>query len=470
MRAVLNYARLSDADAARLGGALREAGIEVVATTSYRKEDPQRFGPAVRPYWWRDYRPESVGEPWDDLRPEAILSAEEILALLPATERPGPHVGGSIEAYWRLRGEVVRAHRVLDEARPDVVLSIDHPENSLDYLIMRIADQRGIPVLLGRLGIAPGSRVVMTDAFGPALLPDGRLSPAVIPCTEDSRLEQDARAAALAVIEARLRGEDLWRWGGDSDPDIATESPVGHVARRVMPRSRRLRSRRVERPMVTGRRFLARLAGDLEASSSSAAPEAGRDDCVLFLHYQPEMTTLTLGGWSVNQLEAAKVVADGLPEGWRLFVREHPMTLSSSRSRTSASFRPPGFYARVAAMPRTELLSLREPAPIDLRRTRLVVTSTGTVGLEALAVGVPVLHLGNAPYRNFVGTHWLASPASSQVGDATRRLVGMPSSAIVDGFRRSSYLLESVSFHGEGGAFTSEAAAVLARGVRAWRR
>lgn len=470
VRALLNFARLSDADAAWLSAQLQGLGIQIVATTSYRKEDPRRFGPDVRPYWWRDYRPEAVATTWEDVRPESILSAQEILALLPAAERPSPHVGGSIEAYWRLRADVVRAHRALDEVRPDVVLSVDQPENAFDFLVMRLAQERGTPVVVGRGGITPISRVVMTDPFGPSLLPDGTCSPAIIPCVDGSEGESTARRAALNIIEARVRGVDDWRWGGGGLPDVAMESAPSRFARRIARRSRRLRFRRIERPNVTGRRYLQQLASDLSKAASGEFPAEGRNDCVLLLHYQPEASTITHGGWSVNQLEAVKVVADGLPEGWRLFVREHPMMLSASRSRASASFRPPGFYERVAKMPRTQLLPMVADAPLDLRMARMVVTSTGTVGLEALALGIPVLHLGRAPYRNFPGARWIESPSVAEVRAATDQLVGMPRSEIVSGFLRSSELLESVSYHMYGAGPDLDILEPFARGVREWAK
>lgn len=468
MKALLNYARMDDASASELSAGLRRLGIVVTSTMSYRGEAPERFGPDVVGYWWRDYRPEAAAVSWGDSRPESLLSGEELLALLPATERPGPHQGGSIEAYWRLRADLVRAERILDEAQPEVILFVDHPENSLDFLVLRLAAARGIAMVVNRMGVSPNSRVVMRDAFEPTLTPEGALSGSVIPCREDSPVELEGRARARAIREARLQGEDIWRWGGDALPDIPEQPRIARIRRKIEGRSRRIRMRRVERPLVTGRRFVAQLASDLAASASGAAPESGRTDCVLMLHYQPEMTTLTLGGWAVNQLEAVKLLADGLPDGWRLFVREHPMLLSGSRSKVSATFRPPGFYARIAAMPRTHLMPLSGAAPVDLRTASMIATATGTVGLEALALGIPVIHFGLAPYTNFPGTARIASPSIGAVGPEVARLRGMAGPSIVEGFRRSSEAVEEVSFHQGSGSFTAENARVLLRGVAAW--
>ncbi len=441
MRALLNFARLPDDAAAVLGEDLRRRGLEVVAITSHRGEDPERFGPGIRTEWWHDYRPEGAGRRWDGPTLEEVLGGDGIVRMLPMVERPAPRIGGSSEAIWRLRSDLARAWALLRDVRPDVLLSLDDPESGLDFFLQRLCSTSGVPSLWIRRGLTAFSRVATVDPFAPIAVDPGRLSSTTLDIGGAATAE--ARARVDHILSDMVQGVDA-----DVIPHVRREwvstPPLRRLVRRAAGRSAAVNTWRRARPLLGGRAFLEQLR---EQHDAEAGPwlDDGAPTAVLALHYQPELSTLTRGSWAARQLETAKLLADHLPEGWRLIVKEHPSTFSVNFSKTTATFRPPGFYRRLSALPRTTLLPLAEDIRDRWDRIALVATATGTIGLEALAVGCPVIHFGDAPYSNLTGARLVASPDPAALVAAVEACRTADRRAIADGFGRTVGMIEAAS-------------------------
>lgn len=442
MRVLLNFARLPDAEAARLSAALSARGMAVVGIASHRGEDPTRFGPGIPTAWWHDYRPSTAATPWEGPRLEDVLDGATILSLLPMVERPAPRLGGSTEAVWRLRSDLARAAAMLRQVRPEAILSLDFPESGLDLFLHHLTAADGIPGLWIRRGLTAFSRIATTDPFAPTLDRDGRVPGTTLDLGgRASPADRDRVARSLSAMSA------------GTDPDViphvrrewVEEGRARGLARRVARRSARYNRWMRARPLLGGRAFLEHLRRDFEGH---VRPPDWADDgpvCLLALHYQPELSTLTLGSWAVRQLEVAKLLADHLPAGWRLLVKEHPSTFSVNFSKTSVTFRPPGFYERLASLPRTTLLPLAEDIRPHWGRVTVVATVTGTVGSEALAVGCPVIHFGLAPYTNFPGAIHVGAPDAGLLARALDEVRRADRSAIATGFAERSTRVEALS-------------------------
>ncbi len=115
------------------------------------------------------------------------------------------------------------------------------------------------------------------------------------------------------------------------------------------------------------------------------------------LHYQPERTTCPDGGRFNNQLLAAALIANALPDGWRLYIKEHPSQHYFHRNGEQS--RNIEFYKDLAALPNTSLVDMEQPTAEFVRNAKAVATVTGYVGWEALLRGTPVLVFGAAWYR-----------------------------------------------------------------------
>ncbi len=192
---------------------------------------------------------------------------------------------------------------------------------------------------------------------------------------------QPARVAqALAYL---LRGD--WR---DSNRiprtiELAEALPTRKIARRF-------RERRLTR-----------------AFDRLAAREVPRDRpyACYFLHVQPEYSIEGLAAEYQDQVALIRTLAAALPAGMRLLVKEH---------RPMVGRRPPSFYDELSAVPNTRLISDAVHSQALVEGASLVATLTGTVGIEALCHGKPVLVFGNTFYSgrtgaDFAGVHTVYS-------------------------------------------------------------
>lgn len=110
----------------------------------------------------------------------------------------------------------------------------------------------------------------------------------------------------------------------------------------------------------------------------------------LALHRQPEQTTVPKGGLFEDQLVVARTLAAALPEGWRLYVREHPAQLNLDHVLGDwRTWRDPSDYEDLARVARTRLVSMDEEPHDLIRRAEVVATVTGTSAWEALQLGTP---------------------------------------------------------------------------------
>ena len=114
------------------------------------------------------------------------------------------------------------------------------------------------------------------------------------------------------------------------------------------------------------------------------------------LQLQPEMTTSALGQGYRDQALAIERLADMLPDGVRILVKENP-------KQYGHYMRGPLFFHRLARIPSVTFL----PSWADTRaltdHARAVATITGTAGWEAICSGKPALVFGAAWYRNLPG-------------------------------------------------------------------
>jgi CDP-glycerol glycerophosphotransferase (TagB/SpsB family) len=128
-------------------------------------------------------------------------------------------------------------------------------------------------------------------------------------------------------------------------------------------------------------------------------PDAS-DKYVLFaLHYQPERTTLPEGGIFENQLLAIDILSRALPEGWWLYVREHPRQFQKNDPR-KAHFRDYYYYQRIKTNRNVRLISVHENQEALIEGARVVASIKGDVGWEAMTRGKPSITFARAWYSS----------------------------------------------------------------------
>jgi len=107
------------------------------------------------------------------------------------------------------------------------------------------------------------------------------------------------------------------------------------------------------------------------------------------LHFQPESSTSVLANYLCDQLNTIKNIAFTLPFPYKLYVKEHPMSIGC-RSKS--------FYEQLKKIPNVVLISPKENTADLIEKSSGVITLTGTIGIEAILVGKPVYVLGKIFY------------------------------------------------------------------------
>ena len=120
----------------------------------------------------------------------------------------------------------------------------------------------------------------------------------------------------------------------------------------------------------------------------------------VFLHYQPERTSVPEGGRYAQQFRIILDLLALLPSGWAVVVKEHPSTFMLEMSRP---FRHPRFYAALGDHARVVLASPNVSSFALIDESEAVATLTGRVGFEALCRQTPVMVFGDAPYKECPG-------------------------------------------------------------------
>lgn len=120
------------------------------------------------------------------------------------------------------------------------------------------------------------------------------------------------------------------------------------------------------------------------------------------LNSQPEASSNPCGGIFTFQLLIANMLAHNLPEGWSLYVKEHPAQFYTTAA-SSGIARSREFYAALRELPHTFLLPVNTNALECIQNAKAVVTIVGTAGMEALMSNVPCLLLGNPIYAALQG-------------------------------------------------------------------
>lgn len=120
------------------------------------------------------------------------------------------------------------------------------------------------------------------------------------------------------------------------------------------------------------------------------------------MHFHPESSTSILAGTYLDEYEVIRNIAFSLPEGVRLYVKDH---------LSAWAYPPTVFYRRLASLPNVRLLGPNEPTKQLIKASAAVITLTSTVGYEALLLKKPVLLYGHVFYGFHTGVKPIENPA-----------------------------------------------------------
>ena len=121
---------------------------------------------------------------------------------------------------------------------------------------------------------------------------------------------------------------------------------------------------------------------------------SGNEKFVFFPHqYEPERTLSINAPFYSNQQEVIVQIVRSLPVDYKLYVKEHP----DMRLR---GWRETSYYKKILELPNVELLHPQVHPEEILSKCSLVITISGTSGLEALFHGKPSIVFSDVSYHN----------------------------------------------------------------------
>lgn len=345
---------------------------------------------------------------------------------------------------------------VLDRFRPDAVVMPVAPHLMYDYVLYALCRRRGIQTLMfietiwadlmlpvhrfeeGAVGLLDAYRRALAAGCPPASLSPQREAywsratagdyAQSIPFFMKSLLETLPRHhGVLGALHARLRRltrpdrigyylQTLWRMLFISQ---ATRNYQKRRGRHVTEAPRRglsflwmrARSKRRQRRLYAEYERLAAPV-DLDVPYVFVA-----------LNFGPERTVSPEGGQFVHQHLIIELLDAVLPPSWRIYVKEHPSQFVPGTWGDQG--RAPGFYRRLKALTRVDLVSISRTSFELIDRSRAVVTISGSAGWEAVVRGKPALLFGYPWYRGCEGAFSIDS----------RRDLEAAVARIVDGYR-----------------------------------
>ncbi len=286
--------------------------------------------------------------------------------------------------------------QLFDEFAPDAVLS-DGVACTMSYIQYAIAQRRGIPFLT-----LAAARV--KDRFYIIRNRQDRYErvEALFEQYKRDGIANDLRREAEDFLEhfrsTKLKPQYYVEYAQPPKVDFASLRTIGELVkrRRLDPDNYLLQS---VWGAMSGR--VVRLAKNYVLDSGYFEPPVRGEKYVFFpLHFQPEMTTLVLGPYAVNQIAVVENLAKTLPIDHRLYVKEHKASLGR---------REMGYYRRLRAIPNVRLISPYADSHDLILQSSAVCVISSTVGWEALLYEKPVISMGDVFYNAYDGVDYVDS-------------------------------------------------------------
>jgi hypothetical protein len=119
------------------------------------------------------------------------------------------------------------------------------------------------------------------------------------------------------------------------------------------------------------------------------------------LQCEPERQSCPCGGVFTHQYVMIDLLSKLVPEGWKIYVKEHPSQFKVSQMAERAKTFE--FYDMIASIPKVELVPLTYTSFQLIECAKASATVSGTVGWESVVRGTPTLLFGYSWYRDCKG-------------------------------------------------------------------
>jgi len=303
----------------------------------------------------------------------------------PVDERK--HIYYTMLAYWNY---------VLERTKPDVIIYNTVPHSIYSNIVYDLAKKRDIRTLCFEETWVAGRLMFYRDFWHGS----DEMREALKAARERGVELSDLHAELREYYQHQKHPETVKTpWYVQKQRSVATGAGLWAHRLRIAFRAPHLVLARAFRLLV--RSFRADLRSEYEVVVKEA--DFLRPYVYFPLNFQPERTTSPQGGIFHDQILAAETLAAALPEGWELYVKEHPSQWWLRGKTRFSSARYPGYYARLAKIPHVRLVPIHTDTFTLTDNGKIVATITGTAGWEALLRGKHVLVFGIPWYRDCPG-------------------------------------------------------------------
>jgi hypothetical protein len=331
--------------------------------------------------------------------------------------------GADLEFFDRLKSALLAFHEeIFERHRIDVVLH-ENVSNTFSHFALFVAQRKG----------------AVYCGVGGSRLP-GRFTVTADPLADDS-----VAVAFAALRDGRAPAEPALRqWANDYIAQIETIVPdymkingldqVG-LLQRYLKAERWKKIRSLLRHAFDSRTEAFQVGNPLRTHFNLFArnvrrrfkvgrvrrlyrePVPGESFLFYPVHFHPEASTSILAGTYLDEYEVIRNIAFSLPEGLRLYVKDHP---------SAWGYPSLDFYRRLGRLPNVRLLAPDAPTKQLIKASSGVITLTSTVGYEALLLKKRVFLYGRVFYEFHRGVVRIENPA------ALRALIRSGTEAPVD--------------------------------------
>jgi hypothetical protein len=268
--------------------------------------------------------------------------------------------------------------RIVDEVAPDAIVP-EVGNETIRVVAHLVGVERGIPVLFLLYTVFPDPLRLTVDTLHVPIVPPEE----VRPLTPEEEAEVDAFRSAFVERARPIREYRRWR---------------------VETRRMRLFAQHVRRKRTEDRdndylhpwRLLALNVSET-ARAQAARPfydrlDAARPFVYFPLHVTDDYKIRKVIPHCEDQASLVEQVADALPPGHDLVLKEHPMSIGRNSLR---------LLRRLRTRPNVRLVEPHTSTHELIRRSEAVAVISSTVGLEALLYEKPVLTLGQPFYSGY---------------------------------------------------------------------
>lgn len=310
---------------------------------------------------------------------------------------------------------------VLDYFSPDVVVFRVAPHMGHDYVLHALCRVLGIKTLMFERTAIPGL-VYPVESFEQGSdtlkrrIKQKKSGKAVLSREAAQHLECLAKAYKNAMpLHTKYKLENIKDGGALPGYASATLTTAKAIARDSL---------REQKPGLMRKNFYANLGvftkKRLLAHYNSLAKKVDFSKPYIFvaLQCEPERQTCPCGGVYGNQYLMVDALSKAVPDGWRIYVKEHVSQFKSYQLAERS--RSPEFYDYINSMPNVSLVPLWVTSFDLIDNAMASATVSGTVGWESVVRGKPAFLFGHAWFADCDGV--FKTRTTSEIAHAIKKV------------------------------------------------